>query len=296
MNRKRPFKEEALPYLLLLPVFIYYIVFWVRPVYMAFFQAFTDKANDPTFSNFVRLFAQKDIQLALLNTSVFVVVSLVIQFFLSICIAVALNKKFRFSGLVLFIFLIPMALPPSAVGILWKSGMYRFGWLNSFLYTVGLASREGLIDWISFRGMKAVLLLVLIDTWTVLPSITIIILAGLQNLNREFEEAGLVFGANRFQVVKDIVVPIMKPSIVTAMVIRMIAAIQVWMIAVMIYGYNVTPFLVERITYNLDAVTFGAFARKDAYALSVMVLVIVLVTSTGYLYFNSSGRRRYSQR
>jgi multiple sugar transport system permease protein len=118
----------------------------------------------------------------------------------------------------------------------------------------------------------------------------------LQNFNREFEEAGLVFGANRFQVVKDIIVPIMKPTIITAMVIRMIAAIQVWMIAVMIYGYNVTPFLVERVTYNLDAVTFGAYAKKDAYTLSVVVLAVVFLTSLGYLYLNAGGRREKGKR
>lgn len=294
MNERERIKSKAAPYLLLLPVFIYYTVFWLRPVCAVFWQAFTDSSGNPTLSNFLRILDQSDVRIAFLYTAIFVAVSLVIQFVLSIATALLLNKKFRFNGLVLFIFLIPMALPPSAVGLLWKSGMYRFGWLNSFLHSIGLLNAQGLIDWLSFRGIKAVLLLVLIDTWTVLPSVTIILLAGLQNFNREYEEAGLVFGASRFRVIKDIVVPILKPTIVTAMVIRMIAAIQIWMIAVMIYGYNVTPFLVERITYNLDVVTFGTFARKDAYTLSVLVLVVVLTVSGSYLYLN--GRQKGGRR
>ncbi|HOV64055.1 MAG TPA: sugar ABC transporter permease [Spirochaetia bacterium] len=179
--------------------------------------------------------------------------------------------------------LIPMAFPPAAVGILWKTGLYRFGWLNSFLSLLGLVDPSNPVDWMSFRNLDAAMFLIIIDTWTVLPSVMIIILAGLQNFNREFEEAGWVFGANRFQAIRDIVLPIMRPTIVTAMILRLIAAIQVWLIAVMIFGYNIVPLLVERIAYNIDVITFGEFAKKDAYTLSVMVVVIVIVSTLLYL-------------
>jgi multiple sugar transport system permease protein len=139
------------------------------------------------------------------------------------------------------------------------------------------------VDWMSFRNLYAVILLIIIDTWTVLPSVMIILLAGLQNFNKEFEEAGWVFGANKFQTLKDIVFPIMKPTIITAMILRMIAAVQVWLIAVMIFGYNVVPFLVERIAYNVDVITFAKYARKDAYTISVIVAAIVLISVSIYL-------------
>jgi len=183
----------------------------------------------------------------------------------------------------LFITLIPMAFPPAAVGILWKTGLYRFGWINSFLCSLGLMNPANPVDWMSFRNLNAIILLIIVDTWTVLPSVVIILLAGLQNLNKEYEEAGWVFGANRFQTIKDIVFPIMKPTIITAMILRMIAAVQVWLIAVMIFGYNVVPFLVERIAYNVDVITFAKYARKDAYTLSVIVAAIVLISVSMYL-------------
>jgi multiple sugar transport system permease protein len=265
------------------PVIIYYAAFWIRPTISVIIESFTDKSGVFSFANYVRLFSQKSMRTAFLNTILFTLGSAILQFILAFALALWLNKKFRFSNLVLFITLIPMAFPPAAVGILWKTGLYRFGWINSFLCSLGLMNPANPVDWMSFRNLYAVILLIIIDTWTVLPSVMIILLAGLQNFNKEFEEAGWVFGANKFQTLKDIVFPIMKPTIITAMILRMIAAVQVWLIAVMIFGYNVVPFLVERIAYNVDVITFAKYARKDAYTISVIVAAIVLISVSIYL-------------
>lgn len=282
LNTKRMNNDNLSALILISPVIIFYTVFWLRPVYKAVIEAFTDMSGKLSTENYLRLAIQPDVQKALINTVVFVMGSMVLQFLLSIGISLFLNKKFRFSNLLLFITLIPMAFPPTAVGIMWKSGFYKLGWLNSILYKLHLISPDNLIDWMSLTNLRAVFFLILVDTWTVLPSIVIIILAGLQNLNREYEEAGWVFGANRFQSIKDIVIPIMKPTIATAIILRFIASVQVWLIAVMIFGYNVSPFLVERIAYNIDVITFARYAKKDAYALSVIVVVIVMIAAYAY--------------
>ena len=290
LNKKHPPMEKGSAYLLLLPVIAYYAIFWLRPVYAAAIEAFTSSEGGFSMENYIRLLQDPDIKRAFINTLVFTVGSMVLQFFLSIGVALFLNKKFKFSNLLLFITLIPMAFPPAAVGILWKSGFYKFGWVNSLLYKLGFVETSTLIDWMSFKDLKAVLFLILVDTWTVLPSVVIIILAGLQNLNKEYEEAGWVFGANRFQTIKDIVLPIVKPTIATAMILRLISAIQVWLIGVMIYGYNTVPFLVERIAYNIDVITFAQYAKKDAYALSI--IVVVLVMTAAYFYIRVSNRAK----
>ncbi|HBE45835.1 MAG: carbohydrate ABC transporter permease [Spirochaetota bacterium] len=283
MNRMRRAGFFKSPIWFLVPVIIYYAAFWIRPTISVIIESFTDKSGVFSFANYVRLFSQKSMRTAFLNTILFTLGSAILQFILAFALALWLNKKFRFSNLVLFITLIPMAFPPAAVGILWKTGLYRFGWINSFLCSLGLMNPANPVDWMSFRNLYAVILLIIIDTWTVLPSVMIILLAGLQNFNKEFEEAGWVFGANKFQTLKDIVFPIMKPTIITAMILRMIAAVQVWLIAVMIFGYNVVPFLVERIAYNVDVITFAKYARKDAYTISVIVAAIVLISVSIYL-------------
>ncbi len=291
-NRRNLNMEGRSALFLLFPVIIYYVIFWLRPVYSAVIEAFADTSGSFSMGNYSRLLSQPDIRNAFINTLVFTAGSMVIQFILSIGIALFLNKKFKFSNILLFITLIPMAFPPAAVGILWKSGFYKLGWVNSLLFQLHLADASNLIDWMSFNGLKAVLFLIMVDTWTVLPSVVIIILAGLQNLNKEFEEAGWVFGAKRFQTIKDIVLPIIKPTIATAMILRLISAIQVWLIAVMIYGYNTVPFLVERIAYNIDVITFAQFAKKDAYALSVIVMIIVMTAANFYIRISNRAKNQ----
>lgn len=291
-NTQRMDKKDLLPYVFLLPVAVYYVVFWFQPVLKAVGESFTDAAGKFTFGNYARLLAEPEILKALGNTIAFAAGSMILQFFLSIGIALLLNKKFRFANIVLFIALIPMAFPQAAVGILWKSGFDKYGWVNTLLWRLHLIDQNHLIDWMSFSSLKAVLFLIIVDTWTVVPSVVIIILAGLQGLNKEFEEAGWVFGANKFQTIRDIVIPIMKPTIATSMILRLIASIQVWLIAVMIYGYNVAPFLVERIAYNIDVISFGEFARKDAYSLSFIVTILVMAAAYAYIRVDRGPKKK----
>jgi len=60
-------------------------------------------------------------------------------------LALLINTKFRGSSLFLFIAMIPMALPPIAVGAMWSSGLATYGWLNSFLHIIGFIEKTGKI-------------------------------------------------------------------------------------------------------------------------------------------------------
>jgi multiple sugar transport system permease protein len=109
-----------------------------------------------------------------------------------------------------------------------------------------------------------------------MPSVMIILLAGLQGMQKEYKEAGLVFGATKWQVTKDIVLPILKPSIVTSIILRLIAAVQVWAITVMVFGFNKVPFLVERIAYYVNMVPNLDYSMKIAFCLSLLVAAGVM--------------------
>jgi len=280
------------PVWFLLPVILYYAAFWIRPTISIILESFTDKSGAFSFSNYIRLFSDDSFKTAFINTIVFTLGSAIIQFILAFFLALWLNKKFPFSNLILFITLIPMAFPPAAVGILWKTGLYRFGWINSFLSTLGLMDPANPIDWMSLRSLKAVILLIIVDTWTVLPSVMIILLAGLQNLNKEYEEAGWVFGANKAANVKGYCYTDSKTYHCHSNDIKNDSSGTVWLIAVMIFGYNVVPFLVERIAYNVDVITFGEYARKDAYTISVLVTIFVLTSVSLYLRSSPEKQKR----
>ena len=223
--------KRWIPYLMLTPALLYYILFWIRPVIRALFESVTDLDGKLSLINYIDVFKEPIFNEAFLNSLIFAIVSVIIQFVLAFMMALLLNKKFKGVKAMLFIALIPMAIPPTAIAVLWRTGFSSYGWVNNILYLLHLIDKP--VQWLTVQGKSALGFLILIDTWTVLPSVMIILLAGLQNLNKEYEEAGYVFGASRFQVIRHITMPILRPTIVTAVILRLIAAIQVWMISVM---------------------------------------------------------------
>lgn len=281
-------KKKLIPYFLLLPAFIYYILIWFGPVTKSIFGSFTDGSGNFTLKYYKEVLGSEIFRTALINTTLFTVMSVTIQFVLALGLAVFLNRKFKGSNILLFIALIPMAIPPAAVVMLWQTGFRTHGWVNSILYNLNIIKEP--ISWFAMEGYQALAFLVLIDTWTVLPSVTIILLAGLQNFNNEYKEAAHVFGASRWRAFKDIVIPILKPTIVTAIVLRMIAAIQVWLIAVMLFGYGRMPFLVERVAYYVEEVKTSESSYSIALTYSVIVTVIVMIAAV--IYLKISNRRK----
>ncbi len=202
--------KKWIPYLLLSPALLYYCLFWIRPVLRAFFESFTDLEGNASLFNYFLVLKEPMFREAFKNSMVFAIVSVLLQFVIAFMLALLLNRKFKGVNLLLFIALIPMAVPPTAVAILWRTGFSTYGWANNLLTRLDMIEKP--ILWLTAQGNQALMFLILVDTWTVLPSVMIILLAGLQNLNKEYEEAGYVFGATRWRVIKDIVIPIMKPQ------------------------------------------------------------------------------------
>lgn len=280
IKKRKGMSKKVIPWLLLAPTIVFYLLFWLFPVLAGTYESLTDAEGHFTFMNYVYIFTDGQFGVAILNTALFVVISILVQYVLAMILALILNMKFRFNKLLLFLVMIPMAITPTAVAIIWKTGLRETGWINSIL--MGLNLTQETISWLETDGFNAILMLVSIDTWTVLPSTVIIILAGLQNLNNEYKEAGAIFGASKWQITKDIVIPILKPSIITSLLLRMIAAAQMWVLVVMVLGYNALPFMVERIAYYVEFVPNAPNAEKMAYAMSIIVAIMVFVTSVIY--------------
>lgn len=281
-NLNNILSKKSIPYLLLLPAFIYYAVFWVAPVFSGMVEVFTDVNGNFTLTENFRLMLQSDLfDKSVMNTALFAAVSVVLQYFIALLLAVLLSRKFAGAKLLMFVSMIPMAITPTAVAILWKTGLIKDGWVNSLLMSLHIINQP--IVFLNAEGLAAVFLIILIDTWTVTPSVMIILCAGLQGMQRELKEAAYTFGANKWQIFRDITLPILKPSIITSIILRLIAAIQVWAIAVMVLGYSKVPFLVERVAFYVDVVPGVATSDKLTFTLSFTTTVIVFIATVIYL-------------
>ena len=288
--KKFSIPRRAIPFLLMTPAFIYYAVFWLVPVIDGIVEVFT--AVDGSFTlagNFVLMGKSDLFARTMLNTALFSLVSVLLQFVLAIALAVVFDIKFKFSNMVMFISMIPMAITPTAVAILWKTGFFRDGWLNSFLMGAGLLKNP--ILFLNAEGFPALILIILIDTWTVTPTVMIILLAGLQGIQKELREAAFTFGANKWRIFRDITLPILKPSIVTALILRFIASVQVWAIAVMVMGHGKVPFLVERVAFYVDVIPGVRTSAKLAFTYSFATTIIVFTVTM--IYYRLSRRGSY---
>ncbi len=286
---KKPFlNKRTIPYLLMAPAFIYYAIFWLIPVATSLVEVFTSIDGSFTLTeNFLLMFNSDLFGRSVFNTATFAAVSVVIQYVFALAIAIVINLKFKFSNAVMFISMIPMAVTPTAVAILWKTGLVKDGWINSILMSLGII--EDPIVYMSAENISALFMIILIDTWTVTPSVMIILSAGLQGIQKELGEAGYIFGANKWQRFTDITLPILRPSIITSIILRLIAAIQVWAIAVMVLGYDTVPFLVERIAFFKEVIPGVETSDKLAYTYSFMTTVVVFITTMIYYKVTKKG-------
>ena len=282
-KRFRALGSKVTPYLMILPVVVYYILFWIRPVVKVILDSFRSAAGSFTFQNYVMLFTDPDFMPALRNTAIIVIFSVTLEFIAALFLALLINRKWAGSSIFLFIAMIPMALPAVAVGAMWLTGFTAHGWLNSLLYYLNIIGEGHKIYWLAGSEWKLLALIIIVDAWQVIPSVMIILLAGLQNIPEETIEAGYVFGGDYMTVLRKITVPLLGPTIQTAVILRLIAAIQIWLIIVLLVGFSRIPVLVERIVYYHEEVPLLSISGQMSAVYSIIVSMIVSLAAFFYL-------------
>ena len=166
---------------------------------------------------------------------------------------------------------------------MWNTGLTPHGWLNSLLMNVGILAWGDKIAWTTGEQFQKMVLIILVDAWQVIPSIMIILLAGLQGLPEEAKEAGRVFGGNGWDVLTKITLPMLKSTITTAVILRLISAIQIWLIIVMLFNFGNLPVLLERVVYYSNEVPGIVGADQMAYAYTVIITLVVSSVAMIYL-------------
>ena len=291
----RKIAKGVTPYLLVLPVVLYYAAFWLRPVLSSVIASFTSAAGQFTLDNFALVFREENFVAAVKNTAIIVVFSVTLEFLAALFLALLINRKFKGSGIFLFMAMIPMALPAAAAGAMWITGLTAHGWLNSLLGYLGILAEGKKIYWLVGSNAKLLATLIIIDAWQVIPSVMIILLAGLQNIQEEMKEAGYVFGGDYLHVLRRITLPLLKPTITTAVILRMISAIQIWLIVVVLLGFSRLPVLLERVVFYTKEVKGLYIADQMAAGYTLVVAAIVSLAALAYLQVSGAFKREKEQ-
>jgi trehalose/maltose transport system permease protein len=174
--------------------------------------------------NYVEMLQNPDFLEGLSNTLIFTVASVAIEFVIGLLIALAINRAFRGRGLVRAAVLVPWAFPTVISAVMWRLMFQdQIGIVNYVANAIGLISQPILSD-------RTLLLMgaVLVDVWKTTPFMALLLLAGLQTIPGDVYEAARVDGANVWQRFFRITLPLLKPTILVAVLFRTLDAYRVF--------------------------------------------------------------------
>lgn len=232
-------------------------------------------AGEPTKEwtfNFVeRMFNDYRFKRALMTTLLLIVLILPLQFILALIMGLIIQSRIRGSNVFLYIYAIPLGISDLASGILWYSIFTQRGFLNSFMDTLGLIDKPYIFIQASNREWM-IAAIVLAEVWRATSIVMVIVVSGLQAISRDYMEAGEVFGATLWQRIRYIILPLLKPSLQVALILRTILAFQVFAVVVAITGGDVLTVLANETYRWYDPARYNNANVAAVYALFIMVL------------------------
>ena len=271
-GRRRGRPSAAL--LLILPSILFMAALFLWPLVAGIAQAFSGP-DGPTTAYARRMLDDPYFWDATRNTALLIVVLIPLQFALALSMALLLRQRPRFAGLHFYIWVVPLAISDLAAGLVWLSIFTDRGYLNSVLEHVGAGS----YPWLSFENPSTMFLaVVLAELWRATSLVFVIVVAGLQGVPRDYDEAAAVFGATYWQRVRHVILPQLRPSLQVALILRTILALEAFAVAQALTGRNF-PLLVGETYqwyYNLQN-------PNVATAIALVVLALSIVAAVGYL-------------
>ena len=270
------------PYILLLPSAIYLAVFFAVPMVQSFGLAFQDVDNDWSLDSWRTMFNDARFNEALLTTLLLIFVIVPVQFVMAMGMALVINAKLKFSGLWLYIYAIPLGISELAAGIIWYAIFTQQGWLNSFLQGLGIIERPFIF--LSFQNEGwLIFAIVLAEAWRATSIIMVILVAGLQGIPRDYLEAADVFGASFWQKVTRVILPMLRPSLQVALILRTILAFQAFAVVIALAGQGATVLSAESYRWYQDyrdphvAAAYASLILILSIASTVVILWLVPV-------------------
>jgi len=276
------FSERNARYLMPAPAVVAIAAMMAFPVvytfWLSFHEWFASSPKGPAFvglENYYKLIVTDPrFQGALIRTFLFTILAVGLQTVLGIAMALVFNEEFAGRGLFRTLFLLPMMATPVAVSLVWLM-MYdpTSGLLNYLLSLLGI----GPSLWVADPGI-ALLCLVVVDSWKFTPLIMLIVLAGLSALPLEPYESAIIDGASANQLFWRITLPLLRPTIVVAVLFRSIDALKTFD-SIFVITRGGPLYATETLNIYSFVTAFQYFNMGYSSALLVIFFVIVMTVS-----------------
>jgi multiple sugar transport system permease protein len=268
---------QLLPFTLLFPSIAFLAVLVLVPMAQAIFLSIVTEDGGFSLETFRHVFADATFGDAWRNTFVLLLLIVPLQVALALAIALLVNSRFRGHRLFFLIYTVPLAVSDLAAGLLWLAAFTERGYLNSALQSAGVIAQPVL--WLSFDNFAGlVTAIVIAESWRTTAMVLLVLIAGLELIPRDYLETAELFGASRIRRTVNVVLPLLRPSLQSALIIRTIFAIQTFAVVFALAGRNL-PVLAG------EAYTSYATNQDEhlAAAYGVIILALSIVAIAVYL-------------
>ena len=236
--------------------------------------------------NFTRLFANDAFWGSFAVTLIWVLGNVTLQLAIGLVVALALNRITRFRGPFSAILLVPWvsSFVVVAVLFLWIYNP-QLGVLNDLLLKLHLIDRP--IGWLA-SPTTAQISLILANTWKFFPLVMITLFTGLQDIPRDVGEAASIDGASKLQILRHVTIPLLAPSIATAVLLSTIWAYNTFTLPIIMTAGGPLR-ATEVMGLYIYKLAFDAFYFGGAAAASLVLFVQILVVTMLYLRIADRG-------
>ncbi len=271
-------------YSFVLPAVIFTILFAIYPLIYNIVLSFKDvtaitliqkTSQFIGLENYREIFRDSIFKRASFNTIIFTVFSILFQFIIGFLIALLFNKNFPLRDVMISLVMLPWFIPILVSGTVFKLFFMDIGLINRLLLSFRLITK--VVPWIT-DGRVAIYSLIIANIWLGIPFNFIMLYTGLKGISEELYEASEIDGAVGIKKTLYITVPLLKPVIISTLLLGAIFTIKVFDLVWIITGGGPgnASHLFSTYSYQL---AFGNYNFGLGSAVSViMILIIISVT------------------
>ena len=276
--------KKSTKIIMIMPAVILFTVFFLAPIFISVYYSFTDfsgigAAKFIGFKNYQVLLKDKFFFIALKNTFIILIGITITILPLSFIVALLLEKPFRGSGVVQSMIFAPNVIAPILVGLIWLFILDpKMGMINAILRSIGLSDYQQ--QWIGGKTLTPYSV-AFVYLWQVLGFYTTINMAGLRSIPADIYEAAEIDGANYFQRIRKITIPMMKNTIVINTILIITGGFKIFETVKQLTNGGPNHMSDVLVTYMYDT-TFTS--SRYGYGMAVTVsFVLCLIFSIIYL-------------
>ena len=278
------YKNKKPLFLFLVPAFAFMAIFLYYPFIQNILNSFKQITelgaaskgwNDPWYTNYVTMFQDENMRVAVRNTILMMVVTIVGQVGIAIVLALLVDNISHGAKFFRTVYFFPIVISATALGLMFNLiFLYDKGMVNQLLESFGVTE---LIDW---KGEKLALITMMLPVmWQYVGFYFVILITGLNNISDELYEAAAIDGATGFQKVRYVSIPLLHNVMCTCVVLGVTGALKVFDLPWTMFPKGIPlgeTWLTGTYMYYQ---TFNTKNVDYSYAIAVLIVVLGIVTA-----------------